>query len=237
MIFDSKAANAIADGRVTRIYLPVRRGRAGAPFANITLRQGADVPVATRGAHAPLCTVRVRQRLRTPLRALTLKEVRAAGWRTSGDFRAAWVTRHDTAWMLRHASEISDDDAARLLERFAAYWADRLAWSVTIAVVTDPARFMSRQHGRALGDGQYTPIAGDAIDHAEVPPARWLEREASRLGEHGERIRAERRRELAPAASGLSNRAARHIAAADARRARLPASARQGSHTERRSGV
>src|SRR4051812_44421337 len=101
MIFDSRQANAIADSRVTRLYLPVRRGRAGAPFANIPLRQGADVPVATRGASAPLCTVRVLQRLRTPLRALTLKEVRAGGWRTTSDFREAWVQRHDAAWVER----------------------------------------------------------------------------------------------------------------------------------------
>jgi hypothetical protein len=239
MIFESKQANAIADSRITRIYLPVRPGSAGAPFANIPLRRGADVPVTTRGAITPLCTVRVLQRLRTPLRALTLKDVRAGGWRTTNDFREAWVTRHDGAWIAQHnVLEISDDDgrADVLRERFTAHWTDRLAWVVTIAVVTDVARFMAVQRGRALGDGQYTPIAGDAIDHAEVPPARWLDHEAAKRAEHSERMRAGLRRD-ADAPRGLSNRALRHIGAAAARRATLPASARQGSHTERRSGA
>jgi hypothetical protein len=49
---------------------------------------------------------------------------------------------------------------------------------------------MASQRGRALGDGQYTPIAADAIDRAEVVPERWLDREAARRAEHSEAMRA-----------------------------------------------
>lgn len=224
MIFDARRARAIAAGRVTVLLLPTRPGRAGAPLAPCRLKVACDVPVTTRGGGAPVTAIRVLSARREPLSALTLRLARSAGFRTTDELREDWIRRHDRAWIARHkidlAAVFGDDVVPFILrERFARRWHDRLAWVVSFAVVTDPPRFLASQRGRAFGDGQYTPIAADAIDPAEAVPERWLDREAQRRAEYGERMRASFRRDLEEeralraerATAGLSNRALRHV--------------------------
>lgn len=199
MIVTPPQARAIIAGRLTLVCLPVRGGRAGAPYTPIAFKLAHDYPIATRRG-GQLATIRVCAVTRERLGSLTLRGARAAGQRTTDDYRQAWVRRHDRAWLARHKVDLAacfgDDVVPFILNaRFEQRWSDAQVWAVRFVVHSDAARFMAVQRGRAHGDdaGQYTPIAADAIDAAEAVPARWLDREARRRGQLAEAQRADAR--------------------------------------------
>lgn len=218
MIFDTRQAKAIARGVKTQHRVPVLPARAKVGHDYAVRR---DVRVTVLG------------RRRVLLGDITHRDARAEGHRTTDEFRCGWVRRYDKAWLARERFGLVDDvDDLELValvdgllrDRFEARWAKREAWCIDLALVTDAAQYLARQGDILAGGPQYTPIKARAIDPIEAVCGPWLDREARRRAEHGERMRASFRRDLEEerarrSTTGLSNRALRHINRADDRNA------------------
>lgn len=187
---DSKHARRIAAGKVSTLYIPARKGKAGAPYAPIPFKEAHDYPVSANGRD-PLCEVRVKAILKPAPLAITLLQARAAGFRTTTDFKEWWIVTHDRAWLRRErfdlirSQEVADElgvefaDFVRdaFLERFDQRHALRLVWTVCISLTHDTPRFMAQQRGAGVGDGQYTRVPAKSIDpEAEVIPAQYQEK-------------------------------------------------------------
>lgn len=220
MIFTPTDAKLIARGVKTQHRTPVlvRRSKIGHDYA------------VTPGR----CRIRVLDRRRVLLGAITYRDAKAEGHRTTDAFRVAWVRRHDRAWLARQkvdllTATLDDDEIAAivhagLLARFAVRWAPCNAWVITFELLTDGPLYLARQRDILAGGEQYTPIRARSIDELEAACGPWLDREAKQRAEHGERMRATFRRDLEEerarrATAGLSNRALRHINRADDRAA------------------
>jgi uncharacterized protein YhfF len=141
-------------------------------------RVGHDYPVrAGRGPaemRIKITAVRVEA-----LGAITLQDAQAEGYRTTDEFKIAWVRAHDEAWVERHKvdlAEVFDDDVSVvdwiLLERFRRSHAHRRVRVLVFDVLRDQPRYMATQRDILSGrsDGDYTPNRHRAIDESECPP-------------------------------------------------------------------
>lgn len=120
---------------------------------------------------------------------ITFKQARACGYRTSDDWRAAWVALYDKAFM-DTLIEMDDDQArtaaiARFERRHAGHRVNVIAFKLEV----DPVRFL------AQGWPDYTGQRHRSIDpDAEViPPSSAA---VKRAREEGERQRASFRADL-----------------------------------------
>lgn len=196
MIFTPALARAILGGRKTQTRIPTVAGK------RCPLKIGHDYAVRTGPGKPVSCHVTVLARARQQLDAITHRDARAEGFRTTNDFRAEWVRRHDAAWVDRELVDLAaafDDTASVpewiLLERFRQRHAERQVWAILFAVQQHGYRYLASQTDILAGGDQYTANKARAIDELEIPPAQWLEAEAKRARELGDAQRGQRRQE------------------------------------------
>jgi hypothetical protein len=167
---------------------------------------------AKRGDARIIVTAVERQRLGD----ITFAEARAEGFRTTDEFKQAWVRIHDREWLERELvdrAEIFGDDAVPFIlrARFEQRHADRLVWAITfeldresprlLAPATDDEDYTS-QSARALteptmgidGDGHRRPVPEpEPVDDATLERFA-VDAAARRAGEPGRREEALRQR-------------------------------------------
>lgn len=156
--------------------------------AHIAARVGQDIPLRPGAGKPMLGRARIERIVEQRLGDITYHEARAEGHRTTDDFKADWVVRHDTKWI---GDRDLDEDA--LLERFASRWSDTMVSVITLRPVADEPRYLASQLDVLTGhtdDGEYTTRRGRAIDDLEVVDERTMERYAAHARPYGEQQRA-----------------------------------------------
>lgn len=209
MIVTKRTARAIIASRVTQTRMPRVAGRA------CPLKVGHDYPLQVRRGRRLIGDTRIEILAVGPELAgdLTLVEAKAEGFRTTNEWRMAWVRRHDGGY--RGQRQINDwlwetglvDDL--LLDRFEQRHAGIPVWAVAFKP-TEPKRYLARPT-RTSGD--YVTHPGRAIDPVECIDAATQDRYAEVARADSEQRRATFRRNLEPAhgAGNLTNRALRHV--------------------------
>jgi hypothetical protein len=156
IIRSKKTAKAIADGRVTQIRHTAR-----------PLKTGHDYPVQPGRGKPALCRVHVLGVSTQPMSALTFRDAKREGYRTTAELKAEWVRHHDQRWVLKQ----QDPEDRELVERFEARHTSTLVQVVVFEVVVDEPRYLASQYDILHGHtdrGEYTARPGKAIDDLEV---------------------------------------------------------------------
>jgi hypothetical protein len=105
---------------------------------------------------------------------ITFKQARACGFKTTNDWRAAWVRQHDAKWIdsqeiATGADGVVDVDRwmtdTDLLPRFNARHARRLVHVISFTLAVDTPRFLAHP---TANSGDYTEQRHRAIDDLEV---------------------------------------------------------------------
>lgn len=195
MIFTGDQAHEILKGRQTQT-------RRLATATRCPYRVSFDYPVQVRrsieGAMRSVSVGRIKILTRDQHRAgeITFLDARAEGYRTTDDWKVAWVRRLEGRWIKRELIdrvEVYDDDVSIvkwiLLERFEQHHARRLVWALGFEPVGDVPRFMARAPV-AFKSGDYTGTAALAIDKEECVDEATQERYARAKQEEGVRMRA-----------------------------------------------
>ncbi len=179
IVLDSQAARLVARGRKTQHRRPAK------PDARPPWRPGRSYAVVPNGAPAK-CRV-VLLEVETQLAGdLTFDDARAEGYRTREEWKAAWIRRHDRAWVDRQTSyddhgEVLIEPADELLfERFDARHAERAVWALFFELDRGHVpRLLHRQSERG-----YTTNPRDAVpDEPEAVDAATLTRYAKKARE------------------------------------------------------
>lgn len=196
MIFTKRQAGAIARGQHTRTCVP---GKACPVKLNydypVQYRDGRKLPTMGR--------IKIVSRAQQLAGDITFAEARAEGHRTTAQWKAEWVRRHDAVWLAREKVDLVaayDDDVSIvewiLLQRFEQRHATTPVWTLAIELVVEIPRFLANQRIKATDDGQYTTNTARAIDPVECIDKATQERYARAKHEEGERQRASFRRDL-----------------------------------------
>jgi hypothetical protein len=148
-----------------------------------------DYAVRPGRARASIGRVRVLAVREELCGAVTLRDARAEGHRTTADFKVAWVLHHDCEWAEK--AQGSEPEEAQLLTRFEARHADRLVHVVTFTAAPDQPLLLASQMDILAGrceSGEYTHSRARAVDDLEVIPAS--DGYVERAREKGKRMRA-----------------------------------------------
>lgn len=182
MIFTPPLARAVATGRKTQTRRPVKGDK---PCRYQAGHSYAVQPGRGKEAIARLRVLDVHDELAGDI---TFADARREGFRTTLEFKAAWVSLYDKAWLDGH-----NDDAieATAVQRFDERHAGTPVWVITFTLDRDHVRLLARPT-RTSGD--YTDNHRLAIDDLEVidPAAGYIER----VRAEGEKQRAAFRRDL-----------------------------------------
>lgn len=158
MIFPKAITGKIERGEATLVIRPVGRTK---PADRIHVKSSQK---ATITCHIIALDVREMW-----AGEVTFKQARACGYRTTDDFKAAWVAQFDKPFM-RTLTEMDDEQAREAaIARFERRHAGRRAHAIRFTVAVDTPRFMANQrvsHG-ANDDGQYVASRARAIDDLE----------------------------------------------------------------------
>lgn len=152
-----------------------------------TTKPGTDIPITPGQGKPPLGRARILSIRHQLLGDITYDEARAEGHRTTLDFKADWVCRHDRAWI---GDEDLDDEA--LVARFNQRWATVICEVLELTPVADEPRFLASQRDILTGrcdSMEYTTQRGRAIDELECIPAADQERMSARAYEASETLR------------------------------------------------
>ncbi len=154
MILTPTEVRRVVSGRKTMARIPVAYPdgiRQACPFPIGSSH--AVQPAAGEPSHAQVAVTEVRSEL---LGAIGFDDARAEGHRTTGEFKQAWVRRHDGAWLHREKVDLAapsgDDVVPRILtERFEQRWATTEVWVVRFWLDEERPRFLARPT-RTSGD-------------------------------------------------------------------------------------
>lgn len=133
-----------------------------------TTKPGTDIPITPGQGKPSLGRARIVSIRHQVLGDITYDEARAEGHRTTHDFKADWVCRHDRVWI---GDKDLDDDA--LLARFAQRWANVVCEVLELSPVADEPRYLASQRDILTGrcdSMEYTTQRGRAIDDLECIP-------------------------------------------------------------------
>lgn len=213
MILRANLAAAVASGRKTTHRLPSCTWKPGRRVAILAIDRESGDP--------PACYVQVNAIEHITLWALSREQAAAEGFggvRGPLAFRRYWLEHHDRVWIASHDVVTDEMVAARFASHHEGAPVTVLSWAVCEA----PDLFLAQP---TRGSGDYTRNPNRAID--PLPVMGPSELDVRRAREEGERQRASFRRDLEAeraarkriASDGLSNRALRHVNAADDRRA------------------
>ena len=104
---------------------------------------------------------------------ISFADVRASGYRTTVEYKAAWVQRHDHDWVEatveRRAGEVSDGlTDVELAERFDARWADGDVYVLHIEVDRTGERYLAADPAAMETDYVHSPTRAMAGEPAAV---------------------------------------------------------------------
>lgn len=159
MIFGAQLARKALAGTKTQTRRPIRADRLCRyrPHHTYAVQPGRGKPEAGR-----ILVTAVRQQR---LGDITLREAHAEGFRTTDDFRVAWVSIHDARWISAHDEAHGED--ARVLRRFDDRHADTPVWVIEFTLPVDPVRLLADRNARAAYVDHHSramPDEPEAID-------------------------------------------------------------------------
>jgi hypothetical protein len=102
---------------------------------------------------------------------ITLREAHAEGFRTTDDFKAAWVQIHDRRWV-----DAYGEDA--LLYRFAARHFDTPVWVIEFTLPVDPVRLLADRNARADYVDHHARAMADEPEAVDEDTQRRITRDA-----------------------------------------------------------
>lgn len=209
MILQPHEARAVASGRKTMLRVPVgeprtvaRKGPRGLQRTGLsaqrhqqpfTPRIGREYAIQPGVGRSTVARIRVTDTHEQWLGQITFTDARREGHRTTDDFRAAWTTTHDKAWM---ATILDEDDMARdaAIARFNRRHAATRVHVISFELVTDTHLLLADVR---RGRGDYTPSPGQTIDRdAECIDTATQERYAKTARERGLETRRSFQRDL-----------------------------------------
>lgn len=159
MILAKPLVGMIARGDVRLAYLPLRNTRPK-DGARVCVKASARAPIA--------CHVIVRDVEHARLGDVTFEQARAAGFRTTDEFKVQWVWFHERQWA---ADRIADEEPDGFeLARFEKRWAPRDAWAVTFDLDTSHVpRFLAARPAPDYVSNEKQALEGEpeAVSEAE----------------------------------------------------------------------
>jgi hypothetical protein len=187
------------DGKVKRgeATLTIRPATGRAPKHGdrkcVKQAQGAD-----KQPKPVLCHIIIAEAWEMWAGEVTFQQARACGFRTTDDFKAAWVAQWDKTFM-KTLVEMDDAQAHEAaVARFERRHAGRRAQAIRFTLAVDTPRFLADQRVSHGGDddGQYVTTRARAIDDLECIDELMQKRYAERAAKEAERQRASFRRDL-----------------------------------------
>lgn len=171
MIFTPPQARAIARGAVTQARRPATQLRC-------RYRIGHDYAVQPGLGRDAVCRVKILGTRRHPAGEITFRDARAEGYRTTDEWKMAWVRQYDRAWLDEHKVDLVSvfDDTVSivnwiLLKRFKQRHAHRDVWALVFEIA-DETRYLAHPTARS---GDYTNHPARAIDPEECVGADVLD--------------------------------------------------------------
>lgn len=189
MILPKQQANAVASGRKTTHHTTNDALRVGARF-NISWRDGKQL--------VKTCYAQTIAREERELRDLTRDEAKRVGFdgvRGPLNFKRAWLTQHDQAWMARRGQNEFDRTDEEIAQRYAKR-AGTTVYVLTLALAEEPDQWMARSTGR-LTKHQATSNPRNAIDDMPLAPQHFVDAEANRIRDNAVTTQARARKEAA----------------------------------------
>jgi hypothetical protein len=170
VIFGAALARKALTGAKTQTRRPVRAGKLCRYRIHHTysVQPGAGKPEAGR-----ILVTAVRQQR---LGDITLREAHAEGFRTTDDFKAAWVEIHDARWI--SAEGLPARLTVEVLERFAARHADTPVWVVEFCLPVDPVRLLADRNARADYVDHHARAMADEPEAVDEDTQRRITRDA-----------------------------------------------------------
>lgn len=125
LLFDGKHVRLIIDGKQTAAVRPASTLPPCRVGDLVPVLKTAALGSASNAGARRVCSVRVHTVDQVPLSDVDLKTARACGYRTTADWRHAWLGRHDP-----HAQGLADVDPAApdVTSRWDQAWAGRTGW-------------------------------------------------------------------------------------------------------------
>ncbi len=173
MIFGAALARKALTGAKTQTRRPVRDGRLCRYRVHHTyaVQPGRGKPEAGR-----ILVTAVRQQR---LGDITLREAHAEGFRTTDDFRQAWVHIHDARWFDALAGRVLDERRPiMVLDRFNARHADTPVWVIEFTLPVDPVRLLADRHARADYVDHHARAMADEPEAVDADTQRRITRDA-----------------------------------------------------------
>jgi hypothetical protein len=188
VIFGAQLARKALTGAKTQTRRPIRDGRLCRYRVHHTyaVQPGRGKPEAGR-----ILVTAVRQQR---LGDITLREAHAEGFRTTGDFKAAWVEIHDARWISAHIDEghearwtsahvegldtVLDGHPRMVLERFDARHADTPVWVIEFTLPVDPVRLLADRNARADYVDHHARAMADEPEAVDEDTQRRITRDA-----------------------------------------------------------
>jgi hypothetical protein len=188
LIFQKQIAGKVARGEATLTIRPAT----SRPPAHGARR---CVKVQQRGAIA--CHITITDVQDMLAGEVTFKQARACGYRTTDEFKAAWVRERDAKWVEFYgdAAERTDDE---LVARFNVKHAFASCYAITFKLATDTPRFLAapgRGEIDSHGNADYTRQRHRAIDDLEVVDELTAERYSKKAREQRESFKRDLEKE------------------------------------------
>jgi hypothetical protein len=167
VIFGAALARKALTGAKTQTRRPVRDGKLCRYRVHHTyaVQPGRGKPEAGR-----ILVTAVRQQR---LGDITLREARAEGFRTTADFKSAWVEIHDARWVNADVAH-----GHQLLGRFAARHADTPVWVIEFTLPVDPVRLLADRNARADYVDHHARAMSDEPEAVDEEAQRRITRDA-----------------------------------------------------------
>lgn len=175
MIFSPALARKVLAGQKTQTRRPVKEGKdcRYRPHHNYAVCPGRGKPESGRILITEVREERVGD--------ISLRDARAEGFRTTIEFKAAWLRLYDESWVEAHdlpatGLVLSDEMIA---DRFEERHADTSVWVIEFTLPVDPIRLLADRHAKS----DYVDTPARAMpDEPEAVDERSLQRIVDRSG-------------------------------------------------------
>ncbi len=169
MIFGAALARKALTGAKTQTRRPIRDGRHCRYRVHHTyaVQPGRGKPEAGR-----ILVTAVRQQR---LGDITLREAHAEGYRTTDDFRVAWVNINEARWVSARGDDLPLDV---VLDRFDRIHADTPVWVIEFRLPVDPVRLLADRNARAAYVDHHARAMADEPEAVDEETQRRITRDA-----------------------------------------------------------
>jgi hypothetical protein len=172
VIFHPGLARKALTGAKTQTRRPVLAGKLCRYRVHHTysVQPGAGRPEAGR-----ILVTAVRQQR---LGDITLREAHAEGFRTTDEFRQAWVHIHDARWVDTVDASYERLYYSAILERFESRHADTPVWVIEFCLPVDPVRLLADRNARADYVDHHARAMADEPEAIDEDTQRRITRDA-----------------------------------------------------------